>query len=90
LTLLKVTDASKATLTMSVAQALKMGTLSGTAIQLEDTAANIQSNFDKLLAVKKISAIQLTDTARPMLEVMDAQYKKGGTLLNKSRALRCP
>ena len=83
LTLLKVTDASKASLTMSVAQALKMGTLSGTAIQLEDTAANIQSNLDSLLAVKKISAIQLTDTARPMLEVTDAQYKKGGTLLNK-------
>jgi hypothetical protein len=80
---LKVTDASTAKLTLSVAQALKVGVMSGTAIRLEDTAANIQSKFNELTAVKKISAIQLTDTARPLLEVTDAQYKNGSALLSK-------
>jgi len=83
LTLLKVSDASKATLSMTVSQALKIGNLSGTAIKLTDTAANIQNSFDALLAVKKINAIQLTDTARPLLQVTDAQYKKGNALLSK-------
>ena len=83
LSLLKVTDASKAKLSMTAAQALKMGALSGSAITLTDTAANIQANFDGLLAVKKINAIQLTDTARPVLQVTEAQYKKGAALLAK-------
>ncbi len=83
LSLLKVTDASKAKLSMTAAQALKLGALSGSAITLTDTAANIQANFDALLAVKKINAIQLTDTARPVLQVTEAQYKKGTALLAK-------
>jgi hypothetical protein len=83
LSLLKVTDASKAKLSMTAAQALKLGALSGSAITLTDTAANIQANFDALLAVKKINAIQLTDTARPVLQVTEAQYKKGAALLTK-------
>ncbi len=83
LSLLKVTDASKAKLSMTAAQALKLGALSGSAITLTDTAANIQANFDALLAVKKINAIQLTDTARPVLQVTEAQYKKGAALLAK-------
>ncbi len=83
LSLLKVTDASKAKLSMTAAQALKMGAMSGTAISLTDTAANIQANFDGLLAVKKINAIQLTDTVRPVLQVTEAQYKKGAALLAK-------
>lgn len=77
LSLLKVTDASKAKLSMTAAQALTMGTLSGSAITLVDTAQNIQANFDGLLGVKKINAIQLTDTTRPVLQVTEAQYKKG-------------
>ena len=83
LSLLKVTDASKAKLSMTAAQALKLGALSGSAITLTDTAANIQANFDALLAVRKINAIQLTDTARPVLQVTEAQYKKGTALLAK-------
>ncbi|MEY2678583.1 MAG: hypothetical protein RLZ00_1275, partial [Pseudomonadota bacterium] len=83
LKLLKVTDARSATLTMTAAQAVKLGALSGTNVILEDTAANIQGNFDALLAVKKINRIALTDTARPMLQVTEAQYKKGGALLSK-------
>lgn len=83
LTSLKVTDANKAKLTMTVAQALKLGNLSDAAITLTDTAANIQNNFDALLSVKKINAIQLTDTARPVLQVSDAQYKKGSAVLSK-------
>ena len=80
---LKITDARSATLTMTAAQAVKLGTLSGTNVILEDTAANIQGNFDALLAVKKIGRIALTDTARPMLQVTEAQYKKGTALLSK-------
>jgi Metallo-peptidase family M12 len=83
LTSLKVTDASKAKLNMTVVQALKLGNLSGAAITLTDTAVNIQNNFDALLGVKKINAIQLTDTARPVLQVSDAQYKKGSAVLGK-------
>lgn len=83
LKLLKVTDARSATLTMTAAQAVKLGTVSGTNVVVQDTAANIQTNFDALLAVKKVSQITLTDTARPMLQVTEAQYKKGGALLSK-------
>jgi hypothetical protein len=83
LSLLKVTDASKAKLSMTAAQALKMGNMSGTAITLTDTAAHVQANFDGLLAVKKITAVALTDTARPVLQVSEAQYKKGVALLAK-------
>ncbi len=80
---LKVTNASTATLTMTAAQAVKLGALAGTSVLIEDTAANIQSNFDNLLAVKRIKTIQLTDTARPMLQVSEAQYKRGSALLSK-------
>jgi len=83
LTSLKVSDASNAKLVMTVGQALKMGNLTATAITLTDTASDIQSNFDALLAVKKITAIQLTDTARPVLQLTDVQYKKGNALLSK-------
>jgi len=83
LSALKVTDASKATLNMTAAQAFKMGTLSGAAIKLTDTAVNIQENFEGLLAVKRITSVQLTDTARPVLQVSEAQYKKGAALLTK-------
>jgi hypothetical protein len=60
-----------------------MGGLAGTAIKLEDSAANIQANFDGLSANKKINAVQLTDTARSTIQVTNSQYKKGSTLLNK-------
>ena len=80
---LKVTDASQAVLSMTVQQALKLGVMSAASITLKDTAANIQANFDGLVSVKKISAIQLTDTARPVLQVSEAQYKKGSALLAK-------
>lgn len=83
LSLLKVTDASKAKLSMTAAQALKMGAMSGAAITLTDTAAHVQANFDALLAVKKITAVQLTDIARPVLQVSESQYKKGAALLAK-------
>ncbi len=83
LKMLKVSNASTATLTMTAAQAIKLGTVAGTSVVLEDTAANIESNFDALLAVKKLKSITLTDTARPMLQVTEAQYKKGGALLSK-------
>jgi hypothetical protein len=80
---LKVTDAKTAKLEMSVDQALKMGNLAGTSITLKDSAANIQTNFDELLKVKKIGEIQLTDDARPLIEVTQAQYKNGAAMLNK-------
>lgn len=80
---LKVTNASNATLTMTAAQAIKLGTLSATNVALKDTSANIQSNFDALLVQKKVKSIQLDDTARPMLQVTEDQYKKGASLLSK-------
>jgi hypothetical protein len=83
LTALKLTDVSKATLSMTAQQALRMGALSGATITLKDTAANIQSNFDALAALKKVGGIELTDTARPVLQVTEAQYKKGSALLAK-------
>jgi len=83
LTTLKLTDVSKATLSMTAQQALRMGALSGATISLKDTAANIQSNFDALAALKKVGGIELTDTARPVLQVTEAQYKKGSALLVK-------
>lgn len=83
LTTLKLTDASKATLSMTAQQALRMGALSGATFTIKDTAANIQSNFDALTSLKKISGIELTDTARPALQVTEAQYKKGSALLAK-------
>lgn len=83
LSALKVTDASKATLNMTAAQAFKMGAMSGAAIKLTDTATHIRDNFEALLAVKKITSIQLTDNTRPVLQVTDAQYKKGAALLAK-------
>jgi hypothetical protein len=80
---LKVTDAKTAKLEMSVDQALKMGNLAGTSITLKDSAANIQTNFDELLKVKRIGEIQLMDDARPLIEVTQAQYKNGAAMLNK-------
>jgi Metallo-peptidase family M12 len=80
---LKVTDAKTGKMTMSVDQALQLGNLTGTSIQLEDSTDNIQANFDELLKVKKINEINLLDTARPLIEVSQAQYKKGVALLNK-------
>ncbi len=80
---LKVTDAKTAKLEMSVDQALKMGNLAGTSITLKDSAANIQTNFDELLKVKRIGEIQLTDDARPLIEVTQAQFKNGAAMLNK-------
>ena len=80
---LKVTDAKTAKLEMSVDQALKMGNLAGTSITLKDSAANIQTNFDELLKVKRIGEIQLTDDARPLIEVTQAQYKNGAAMLSK-------
>lgn len=80
---LKVTDAKTGSIKMTVDQALQMGNLTGTALALEDSASNIQTNFNELLKVKKINAIQLTDTARPVIEVSQAQYKNGAAMLNK-------
>jgi hypothetical protein len=68
---------------MSVDQALKMGNLAGTSITLKDSAANIQTNFDELLKVKRIGEIQLMDDARPLIEVTQAQFKNGAAMLNK-------
>ena len=80
---LKFTNSSKPALTMTAEQAIKLGAMAGASITLQDTAANIQTNFDALLASKKITGIQLTDTARPVLQLTEAQYKKGSALLAK-------
>jgi hypothetical protein len=85
LTSLKLSDATspKANLEMTVDQALKLGVMSGSSFKLVDSVANIKSKFNELIAVKKINGIQLTDTARPLLEVDEKQYKNGSTLLSK-------
>ncbi len=80
---LKVTDAKTGTITMNVDQALQMGNLTGTSIQLKDSAANIQANFNELIKVKKVAEINLLDTARPVIQVSQLQYKNGAALLNK-------
>jgi hypothetical protein len=80
---LKVTDARTAKMNMTVDQALKMGNLTGAAIKLTDSAANIQTNFDELVKVKKITEVALLDDARPLIEVTQAQFKSGASFLNK-------
>jgi hypothetical protein len=83
LSALKFTNANNPTLTMTAAQALKLGNIAAASITLKDTAANIQSNFDGLSLSKKITSVQLTDTARPVLQLTEAQYKKGATFMAK-------
>ena len=83
LTGLKFTDSKQPVLSLTAAQAKGIGAIAGVGIKLTDTAANIQNNFDALVANKKITAIQLTDTARPVLQLSEAQYKKGSALLAK-------
>lgn len=83
LTGVKFTDSSQPVLSLTVTQAKGIGAIAGVGIKLTDTAANIQNNFDALVANKKITAIQLTDTARPVLQLSEAQYKKGSALLAK-------
>jgi len=80
---LKITDAANATLNMTAVQATQLGNVSGVGVVIQDTAENIQSNFDALLLVRKVKGIQLEDTARPSLQVTEAQYKKGTALLAK-------
>ena len=80
---LKVTDARKAKMEMTVDQALKMGNLTGATIKLTDSADNIQTNFSELVKVKKITEVALLDDARPLIEVTQAQFKSGAAFLNK-------
>ena len=80
---LKVTDAHKATMAMTVDQALKMGNLARTSIKLKDSADNIQTNFDELVNVKKITEVELLDKARPRIEVSQEKYKSSAAFLNK-------
>ena len=80
---LKFTNSTKPALTMSAKQVIKLGGISSASITLKDTAANIQTNYDSLLASKNITAIELTDTARPFFQLTEAQYKKGNGLLAK-------
>ncbi len=80
---LKFTDSASAKLTMTVDQVRQLGSVVSVGIQLKDTAAKIQNNFDTLAAFKKITAIELTDTAKPTLQLSEAQYKKGSNLLAK-------
>ena len=80
---LKVTDARTAKMEMTVDQALKMGNLTGATIKLTDSADNIQTNFDQLVKVKKITEVALLDDARPLIEVTQAQFKSGAAFLNK-------
>lgn len=71
------------TLTLSAEQASAMGSLVAVNFQVRDTAANIQSNFNTLVGLKKLTQVNLTDTARPTLSVTEAQYKAGTKLLTK-------
>jgi serralysin len=71
------------TLSLSAAQASAMGSLVAVNFQVRDTAANIQSNFTALAGLKRLTQVNLTDTARPTLSVTDAQYKSGAKLLAK-------
>jgi hypothetical protein len=71
------------TLTLSAEQASAMGSLVAVNFQVRDTAANIQSNFSALAGLKKLTQVNLTDTARPTLSVTEAQYKAGTKLLAK-------
>ena len=80
---LKISDGTSATLNMTADQALQLGNASGVNVVIQDTAANVQNNFDALQTLRKVKSIQLQDTARPMLQVTEAQYKKGSTLLSK-------
>ena len=80
---LKFIDGASAKLTMSVDQVRQLGSIVSVPIQLKDTATHIQNNFDALVAFKKISGIELTDTTKPVLQLSEAQYKKGTSLLTK-------
>jgi hypothetical protein len=71
------------TLTLTAAQASTMGGLVAVNFQVKDTAANIQSNFNTLSGLKRLTQVNLTDTARPTLSVTEAQYKAGVKLLAK-------
>lgn len=71
------------TLTLSAEQASAMSSMLTVNFQVRDTAANIQSNFNALAQLKKLTQINLTDTARPTLTVTEAQYKANAKLLAK-------
>jgi hypothetical protein len=71
------------TLTLAASQASAMGGLLTVNFQVRDTAANIESNFTTLAGLKRLTQVNLTDTARPTLSVTEAQYKAGTKLLAK-------